>query len=59
MDERLSWVEAEHPLLSVRQQCALLEVNRSSIYYTPRSKNFSDKLRRFTVIAALKAITIN
>src|SRR3989338_11208847 len=43
MDERLSWVETKHPLLSVRQQCALLDLNRSSIYYTPRPKIFSDE----------------
>lgn len=43
MSERQSWVEANHPLLSVRQQCALLEVNRSNVYYTPRSKCFNDE----------------
>jgi putative transposase len=41
MDKRLSWVEANHPLLSVRQQCVLLDLNRSSIYYTPRPKTLS------------------
>jgi putative transposase len=43
VDERLSWVEANHPLLSVRRQCALLELNRSSIYYTSRPKIFSNE----------------
>jgi putative transposase len=43
MDERLSWIETEHPLLSVRQQCVLLDLNRSSVYYTPRTKIFSDE----------------
>lgn len=43
MDERISWVEKDHPILSVRQQCELLDVNRSSIYYTPVSKELSDK----------------
>ncbi|MEI6147375.1 MAG: IS3 family transposase [Methylococcales bacterium] len=43
MDERKLWVEANHPCLSVRQQCELLELNRSRIYYTPRSKIFGDK----------------
>ncbi len=43
MDKRLSWVEADHPLLSVRQQCALLDLNRSSVYYTPRPKIFSNE----------------
>lgn len=43
MSERLNWIEANHPLLSVRQQCTLLDLNRSSIYYTPRPKIFSDE----------------
>jgi putative transposase len=43
MSERQSWVEANHVLLSVRQQCALLELNRSNIYYTPHPKCFSDE----------------
>lgn len=43
MDERLSWVENQHPLLSVRQQCILLELNRSSVYYTPSPKVLSDE----------------
>ena len=42
MDERRSWIEKEHPLLSVSQQCELLDLNRSSIYYTPRIKKLSD-----------------
>lgn len=41
MDERLGWIEENHLLLSVRQQCALLSLNRSSVYYTPRRKIFS------------------
>ncbi len=43
MDERRNWVEPEYFLLSVRQQCELLEVNRSSLYYTPRPKRLNDK----------------
>ena len=43
MDERLSWVETNHLLLSVRQQCEILELNRSSVYYTPSPKIFSDE----------------
>lgn len=35
MSERRSWIEKEHPLLSVRKQCELLNVARSSVYYTP------------------------
>lgn len=43
MDERRSWVEPDHQLLSVRQQCKILEINRSSLYYTPRPKSLSDE----------------
>jgi putative transposase len=43
MDERRSWIEENHPILSVRRQCALLDVNRSSIYYTSQPKVFTDK----------------
>lgn len=43
MVERLTWVESDHLLLSVRQQCEILELNRSSLYYTPRPKNLSDE----------------
>jgi putative transposase len=32
-----SWLEVEHPVLSLRQQCQLLGVNRSSLYYEPLS----------------------
>lgn len=32
-----------HPLLSVRQQCELLELNRSSVYYQSRPKVLSDE----------------
>lgn len=41
MDERRHWVETDNALLSVRQQCDILGVSRSSIYYTPRSSVFS------------------
>jgi putative transposase len=41
--DRLSWIESTHPLLSVREQCAILELNRSSVYYTPRPKTFTDE----------------
>jgi putative transposase len=43
MDERRSWIEGNHPILSVRQQCEILAVTRSSIYYEPRPKTFDDK----------------
>lgn len=42
MDERRGWIEGNHPILSVRQQCEILEVPRSSIYYEPRPKIFND-----------------
>ena len=29
------WVETEHKELSVRRQCGLLGINRSSLYYRP------------------------
>lgn len=43
MDERLGWVEGDQALLSVRQQCLILGLNRSSVYYTPRPTVFSDE----------------
>lgn len=43
MDDRRRWIETNHPLLSVRQQCGILELNRSSIYYTPAPKVLSDE----------------
>lgn len=42
MDERRSWVEVDNALLSVRQQCEILHVGHSSIYYVPRPKVFSE-----------------
>ncbi len=43
MDERRSWIELDNALLSVRQQWEILSVGRSSIYYAPRPKVFSDE----------------
>ncbi len=43
MDELKTWIEPNHPLLSVREQCRILNVNRSNIYYTPREKVYSDE----------------
>jgi len=43
MDERRSWIELDNACLSVRQQCEILRVGRSGIYYTPRPKVFSDE----------------
>lgn len=34
--DRRSWLEPGYPALSIRQQCVLLGINRSSVYYTPR-----------------------
>lgn len=35
MPTRKEWCEAAHPHLSLRQQCELLQINRSSFYYKP------------------------
>lgn len=37
------WIERDHPHLSVRSQCELLGVNRSSLYYTPKPDVLSDE----------------
>lgn len=42
MDEKKLWVEENHPLLSVREQCEILDLNRSCVYYTPRPKIFRE-----------------
>lgn len=34
-------LEPDHPYLSLRQQCQLLEINRSSIYYKPQEPSLS------------------
>lgn len=39
--DRRRWIEPDHVCLSVRQQCELLELRRSSIYYTPVQKILS------------------
>lgn len=33
MSERKQWIEKVHPNLSVREQCEILGINRSSLYY--------------------------
>lgn len=43
MIDRRSWIESNHPSLSVRRQCELLNLNRSSLYYTPKAKRLSDE----------------
>jgi len=42
--ERRSWVEPNHPGLSVSRQCALLGVARSSVYYTPNTSESPENL---------------
>ena len=43
MGNKLAWVEPNHPLLSVREQCAILNLNRSSFYYLSQSKALDDE----------------
>lgn len=40
LEARKTWVEPEHAVLSIRKQCALLGINRSSLYY--RSAGIDD-----------------
>jgi len=35
LETRKMWSEPEHPELSIRKQCGLLGINRSSLYYRP------------------------
>lgn len=44
MRERRSWVESSHPHLSISRQCALLDVARSSVYYTPNTSESPENL---------------
>ncbi len=37
--ERRAIIEADHPDISVRRQCGLLELNRSSYYYAPEQES--------------------
>ena len=43
MDDKRNWIEVNHPLLSIRNQCEILNLPRSSIYYMPHIKEFSDE----------------
>lgn len=43
MDELKSFIEKGHPLLSIRQQCEILGLNRSNVYYSPAHEVLSDK----------------
>ena len=42
MDERRQWIEADHPILSVRKQAEILDLNRSVIYYKSRPEVLND-----------------
>jgi putative transposase len=35
LETKKMWLEPEHSELSIRQQCSLLSINRSSLYYRP------------------------
>lgn len=47
MDDRRNWVEANHPFLSVRAQCEILDLNRSSIYYVKAPKTLAHEQLAF------------
>jgi len=42
-DDRRPLLEPEHPELSVRRQCRLLGINRSSFYYGPAPAKIDDR----------------
>ena len=50
-EARRSLVEREHAELSVRRQCELLELNRSSLYYEPAGET-PENLRLMRLIDA-------
>ena len=39
MREKRTWIEPNHPVLSIRRQCELLDLNRSSWYRTPAGES--------------------
>jgi putative transposase len=39
VDLKRQLIEEEHPQLSVRRQCALLGLSRSSLYYRPQAES--------------------
>jgi putative transposase len=41
-ERRLEWVDATHAELSLRRQCELLQVNRSTLYYKAREADIDD-----------------
>lgn len=48
--DRRGWVEHTHPGLSISRQCALLEVSRSSVYYTPNRSESQENLALMRLI---------
>ena len=42
MDDRRQWIEHDHPILSVRQQCNILNLQRSGIYYQPKQRQLTN-----------------
>lgn len=42
--DRRGWVDHTHPGLSISRQCALLDVSRSSVYYTPNASESLENL---------------
>ena len=43
MDDKRQWLERDHPVLSIRKQCQILDLTRSTLYYTPHKKPLSDE----------------
>lgn len=41
--DRRALLEPDHPELSIRRQCELLHVNRTSIYYSPVQIDYTDE----------------
>lgn len=41
-EQRLAWVDVSHEKLSLRRQCELLKVNRSTIYYKAHGADIDD-----------------
>ena len=48
--DRRGWVEHTHPGLSISRQCALLDVSRSSVYYTPNTSESQENLALMRLI---------
>jgi putative transposase len=44
--DKRAWLEPDHPELSLRQQCLLLGLNRSGLYYVPCTKPLSEEMLR-------------